>query len=86
MHLGSKQGSEASFSFQINDAVKGDEEYLLADDDFLRDVNDYTLTTPVPPSRTVLERDQQLTLAHLTTGTDDHDATVASSPPKPFTP
>ncbi|KAK2462893.1 hypothetical protein APHAL10511_005091 [Amanita phalloides] len=86
MHLGSKHEPEASFSFQINDAVKGDEEYLLADDDFLRDVNDYTLTTPAPPSRTsVLDHDQPLTLDHLTTATDGH-ADAAASLPNSFAP
>ncbi|KAF8640659.1 hypothetical protein AX17_000316 [Amanita inopinata Kibby_2008] len=87
MQLGSKDESEASFSFQINDAVKGDEEYLLAEDDFLRDVNDYTLTTPAPPSRTLsLDRNQPLTLSQLTPRPNDHDADTSSVLPKPFAP
>lgn len=88
MHLASKHEPEASFSFQINDAVKGDEEYLLAEDDFLRDVSDYTLTTPALHSRPkVLEHDKQLTLHHPTGKPDNHDATApASSPPKSFAP
>ena len=84
MQLGSKHEPEASFSFQINDAVKGDEEYLLAEDDFLRDVNDYTLATPAPlPRTTVLEHGQPITRGHLRTRTDDCGA---SSSPKPFAP
>jgi hypothetical protein len=87
MQLGSKHEPEASFSFQINDAVKGDEEYLLAEDDFLRDVNDYTLTTPAPlPRTTVLEHGQPIMLGHLRTRMDDCGTASASSPPKPFTP
>jgi len=84
MHLGSKHQSEASFSFQINDAVKGDEEYLLAEDDFLRDVNDYTLTTPAPlPRTTVLDHAEPIMLGHRRTRTGDC-ASAASSPPKLF--
>ena len=86
MHLGSKHDSEASFSFQINDAVKGDEEYLLAEDDFLRDANDYTITTPAPSSRpALLEHGQQLTAGQMASRTDDHNAGT-SLPPKVFTP
>lgn len=86
MSLGSKHESEASFSFQINDAVKGDEEYLLAEDDFLRDVNDYTLATPaLLPRTTVLDHAEPIMLGHQRTRTGNC-ASVASSPPKLFAP
>lgn len=87
MHMGSKHDSEASFSFQINDAVKGNEECLLADDDFLRDVNDCTIITPALLSRrAVLEHERrELTPGQTVPRTKDHGENT-SYPPKQFTP